>query len=81
MKITAAGIRALNAVRAGLVVNRFDRDGNVFTGPLSVGPALLRRLQTFGLIEDVPGRRGRTHFTQQLTAKGRAALTKGRVEP
>jgi len=77
MKLTTAQVRALAAVRDGLVEQRFDRDGNVFVGPKGVAPVLYRKLKEARLIEDVPGQSvgfTRSFHKQQLTTAGRDAL-------
>lgn len=68
-----AKLRTLDAVRAGRVSQRFDRDGNVFTCPANISARMCRLLQDDGFIEDVPGQRGAV-FLQQLTPKGRDQL-------
>ena len=75
MKMTPGRIRALEAVRDGKVVNRFDADGNVFVCPKGVSPRVCRQLQNERLIKDVP--RQKTYgrfFTQMLTVAGWSAL-------
>lgn len=77
-KLTTAQARALAAVRDGLVMQKFYRQGNVFQGPKGIGAILYRKLQDARLIEDAPGQTGvgviASFHKQQLTAAGRAAL-------
>lgn len=77
-KLTEPQVRALKAVRDGLVWQRFDRNGNVFVGPKEIGPILYRKLQSAGMIEDEPtppplGTINLRH-RQRLTARGRTVL-------
>lgn len=77
-KLTTAQVRALAAVRDGLVTQRFDHQGNVFQGPKGIGAILYRKLQDARLIEDAPRQTGvgviASFHKQQLTAVGRATL-------
>jgi hypothetical protein len=57
-KLTTAQVRALAAVRDGLVTQRFDHQGNVFQGPKGIGAILYRKLQDARLIEDAPRQTG-----------------------
>jgi hypothetical protein len=78
--LTAARVRALEAVERGQVANRFTHSGNVFEVPQGVSPKLCRDLQTERLIEDVPRSDGRGHrYTQQLTKAGRDALAMAKL--
>lgn len=76
-QLTDAQVRALAAVRDGLVMNVFTSEGNVFRGPSGIGPVLYRKLQAEHLIEDetkpVSGVIASTH-KQRLTESGRLLL-------
>jgi hypothetical protein len=77
VKLTTPQIRALAAVRDGLVTQRYDHQGNAFQGPKGIGAILYRKLQDARLIEDVPRQGGgviASFHKQQLTAVGRTAL-------
>jgi len=74
MKLTLSEIKALEAVRLGVVYQRFDITGNVFECPRRVSPVTARKLQEAGLIESVRDTIAPGRYRQQLTAKGMAAL-------
>lgn len=77
MKLTEAQVRALVAVRDGLVMRRYSMDGNSFQGPSSIGAANYWRLLEAKLIEDSRGvGKYPANFKMQLTPSGEAALKK-----
>lgn len=74
---TPAIMKALRAVRDGLVTQVYDRTGNKFEGPEGINGRTYRRAREMQLIEDVPGHFGGVYTTrikQRLTAAGRVAV-------
>ena len=78
--LTIAELRGLVHVAADKVTNKFTASGNVFVGPRGTASSTYRKLARRRLIENVPGQKGggvyASHFYQQLTSAGRAALDK-----